>query len=311
MSAETKVVPGTPLARPMGDAAAIPWWRLAGWSLRRELWESRSIYVAPLTVALLAFIGFLVSLLQLPARIRAAAAVSPVQLHDVVQQPFQAVAGVLMATTTIVAIVYSLDALYGERRDRSILFWKSLPVSDKVVVLTKASISIVLLPLLGFAITAALHLIMAVISSGVLAASGLSVSVFWEQLSFAHMSLLLLYHFLAVHGLSWAPLFGWTLLVSAWARRVPFIWALLPILGIAAVEKVAFNTSHFGSALGARLSGSQSVMRSAPGGMMIDPMTTHVTAGRFLSAPGFWIGLALTAVFLVLAVRLRRYQAPG
>ena len=44
---------------------------------------------------------------------------------------------------------------------------------------------------------------------------------------------------------------------------------------------------------------------------MMDPMTTHVTLGRFLGAPGFWIGLVLTALFLAAAVRLRRYQVPN
>lgn len=310
MSAETKAVPGTPLAQ-RGSETVIPWWRLMQWSLRRELWESRSIYIAPVTVALLAFAGFLVSLLQLPAKIRASAGGSAMQLHDAIQGPFQTVAGLMMAATTLVAVVYSLDALYGERRDRSILFWKSLPVSDLTAVLAKASVPILVLPLLGFVLTAALHLLMALLSSGVLAASGVSVAAFWEQLSFGHMSLLLLYHFLAVHGLSWAPIFGWMLLVSAWARRAPFIWALLPPVAIAVVEKIAFNTSFFGATLGAWVSGSRSVTTSAPGGMMIDPMTTHVTAGRFVAAPDFWIGLALTAVFLAAAVRLRRYQVPG
>ena len=62
----------------------------------------------------------------------------------------------IMLSTTLVAVFYCLDALYGERRDRSILFWRSLPVSDTVAVLTKASIPIVgILPLLTFVIAIA------------------------------------------------------------------------------------------------------------------------------------------------------------
>lgn len=291
------------------EPAAIPWWRVMYWSLRRELWESRSIYIAPLAVAPVALIASLVNAAGLPAKMRAG--VAPMQLHNAVRQPYEIVAGLLMATTLIVAVVYSLDALYGERRDRSILFWKSLPVSDVTTVLAKASIPILILPLLGFAITVVLQLFMAVISSAILAANGLSVAVLWQQLSFAHTSMLLLYHLVAVHGLSWAPFFGWMLLVSAWARRAPLVWAILPPIVIAIVEKIAFNTSHFGAMLGARLSGSQSVATNGPSGMMMDPMTTHITAGRFLGTPGFWIGLVLTAVFLAAAVRLRRYQVPS
>jgi len=311
MSSEWNGGSGPPFARDVAEPAAIPWWRVMYWSLRRELWENRSIYIAPLAVAPVALVGMVINAVHLPAKIRASAGVAPMKLHDAIQQPYDAVAGLLMVTTLLVAVVYSLDALYGERRDRSILFWKSLPVSDTTTVLAKASIPIVILPLLGFVVTVVLQLIMALISSAILAASGLSVAAFWEQLAFGRMSLLLLYHLIAVHGLSWAPFFGWMLLVSAWARRAPFVWALLPPIAIAIVEKIAFNTSHFGAMLGSRLSGSESVATGAPGRMPMNPMTTHITAGRFLGAPGFWIGLVLTALFLAAAVRLRRYQVPN
>ena len=290
---------------------AIPWWRVLYWSLRRVLWESRSIYIAPLAVVPLALLAMVVNATHLPAKIRASNGVMSMALHRELQQPYEIIAGLLMAATLIPAVVYSLDALYGERRDRSILFWKSLPVSDTATVLAKAIIPIVILPLLGFVVTVVLQLMMAVISSAVLAASGLNVAAFWDQLSLGHMALLLFYHLMAVHGLSWAPFFGWMLLVSAWARRAPLLWALLPPVVIAIVERIAFNTSYFGRMLGARLSGSQSVASSGPGGMMMDPMTTHATVGRFLGAPGFWIGLVLTALFLAAAVRLRRYQVPN
>ena len=291
------------------ESNPIPWRRAMYWSLRRELWENRSIYLAPLAVAPLAVLAFVINAIRLPGKMRAST--GAMQLHQTIQQPYDFVAGLLMAVTLVVAVVYSLDALYGERRDRSILFWKSMPVSDTITVLAKASIPILILPLLGFLVTVVLQLIMGVISSAVLAANGLSVAAYWEQLSFGRMSLLLLYHLVAVHGLSWAPLFGWMLLVSAKVRRAPFVWAFLPPIAIGIVEKIAFNTSYFGNLLGSRLSGSGSVASTAAGRMPMDPMTTHATVGRFLGAPGFWIGLVLTAVFLAIAVRLRRYQVPN
>jgi ABC-2 type transport system permease protein len=311
MNSESNVVTGAPFARPVAEPVPIPWWRLLYSSLRRELWESRSIYLAPLAVVPVALIGIFINALRLPAKLRAAAGVAPMQLHNMIVQPYDLAAGLLMAATTVVAVVYSLDALYGERRDRSILFWKSLPVSDTTTVLAKASVPILILPLLGFAITMVLQMLTAAINCAILAANDLSVAAYLQQLSLARMSLLLLWHLLAVHGLSWAPVFGWMLLVSAWARRAPFVWAVLPPIAIAIVEKIAFNTSHFAAMLGQRLSGSESVASSATGRMPMDPMTTHITAGRFLSAPGFWIGLVLTALFLAAAVRLRRYQVPN
>ena len=93
-----------------------------------------------------------------------------------------------MLTTFVVGVFYCLDALHGERRDRSILFWKSLPVSDLTTVLSKASIPLVVLPLLTFAITVVTQWIMLLLSSAVLLGSGLSVATLWTQLSLFQMS---------------------------------------------------------------------------------------------------------------------------
>src|SRR5262245_30973929 len=99
------------------------------WSVRRELWENRAIYLAPLAAAALFLLGFLVSLIHLPSRMRAAAGLDLAKQHEAIAMPYNIAAGLLMATAMVVGAFYCLDALYGERRDRSILFWKSLPVS--------------------------------------------------------------------------------------------------------------------------------------------------------------------------------------
>ena len=175
------------------------------------------------------------------------------QRRVILDEPYDFAALVIMGTTFIVGVFYCLDALHGERRDRSILFWKSLPVSDLTTVLSKASIPLVVLPLLTFAITVVTQLIMLLLSSAVLLGSGLSVATLWTQLSLPQMWLVLLYHLVTVHALWYAPIYGWLLLVSAWARRAPFLWAALPLLAIALVEKIAFNTSHFATMLGNRI----------------------------------------------------------
>ncbi len=174
--------------------------------------------------------------------------------------------------------------------------------------LSKASIPLVVLPLVTFAITVVTQGIMLLLSTAVLLGSGVSVATLWTDLRFGHMSLMLLYHLLAIHGLWYAPYYGWLLLVSAWARRLPFLWAALPLLAIGVVEKIAFNTSHFGALLAYRMGGPEGAASSA-GGMSMDSLT-HVTPGQFLASPGLWIGLAITAGFLAAAVRLRRYREP-
>ena len=222
--------------------------------------------------------------------------------------PYDSVAGLLMLTAMVVGFFYCLDALNGERRDRSILFWKSLPVSDTTAVLAKASIPLVVLPLITFVLTVVTQWIMLLLSSVVLLANGLSVGTLWSQLSILPMWLMLFYHLLTVHVLWHAPFYGWFLLVSAWARRAAFLWAALPVLAIAVVEKIAFNTSHFANFLVGRLAGGAEAMTGA--GEMPIHAGVHLTLARYLSSPGLWIGLAFTALCLAAAVRLRRYRGP-
>lgn len=212
-----------------------------------------------------------------------------------------------MGTTLVVAIFYCLDALHGERRDRSILFWKSLPVSDFTTVLSKASIPIVVLSLLTFAVTVVIHWIM-LLSSVVLLSSGQSVSALWTHLSPTRMWLILFYHLLALHGFWYAPFYGWRCWFPPWVRRMPFLWAALPPLAIGVVEKVAFNTSHFAALLGNRFSGGPRVA-AAGGGMSMDSLTPLAPA-QFLISPGLWVGMAVTAAFLAAAVQLRRNHGP-
>ncbi len=308
MNTQANAIPESPLESQVIAPAVISATRRMYWSVRRELWESRSIYIAPLAVAALILVGFLISTIHLPGKMRAALALNPVQQHELIEQPYSFAALLIMATTFIVAVFYCLDALHGERRDRSILFWKSLPVSDLTTVLSKASIPLVVLPLLTFAITVATQFIMLLLSSAVLLGSGLSVATLWTQVSLFQMSLMLLYHLVTVHALWWAPIYGWLLLVSGWARRAAFLWAGLPLLAVGVVEKVAFNSSHFAAILRNRMDGGAEAV-TAPGTFPMDPMT-HLTPGHFLGSPGLWIGLAVAAAFLAAVVRLRRYREP-
>ena len=284
--------------------APIPATRVLGWSVRRELWENRSIYLAPLTVAAVALFGFslssIVGIWEKPLRL------NPAQP----QAPYEMAAGLMMITGIVVSVFYCLDALHGERRDRGILFWKSLPVSDVTTVLAKASIPLLILPLLIFAITVAMQWLMLLVSSAVLLVSGQSVATLWTNLSFLRMSSLLLYHILTAHALWPAPIYCWLLLVSGWPRRATFLWAALPLVAIGGVEQLAFHTWHFAALVGSRLIGdAPTVAVTSPDIFPTDPMT-HLMPGHFLSSPGLWIGLAVAAVFLAAAVQLRRYQGP-
>jgi ABC-2 type transport system permease protein len=280
------------------------------WSVRRELWENRSIYMAPVIVAAVMQFGFLISTMTLPRRMGAVLALDPAKQRGAVEMGYDMTAGLIILTAFIVGVFYCLDALHGERRDRSILFWKSLPVSDRTTVLSKASIPLVVLPLLIFALIVATQLIMLLSSTVVLLGDESSVAMLWARLLFFQLWLALLYALLAI-ALWHAPIYAWLLLVSGWARRATFLWAVFPFLAIAAFEKGAFNTSYVGSFLKYLLIGwfTQAFVVQTHGSAPIDPLSA-LTPGKFLSTPGLWIELAFAAAFLAAAVRLRRYREP-
>jgi ABC-2 type transport system permease protein len=160
MNTQSNAVPESPLDAQGISPAAMSATRPIYWSLRRELWENRSIYIAPLAAAAVFIFGFLISLVGLPRSTRALPALDPAQQRVMLAMPYSHAGWLVTLIAFIVGMFYSLDALYGERRDRSILFWKSLPVSDLTSVLSKASIPLVVLPLLVFVITVTLQLIM-------------------------------------------------------------------------------------------------------------------------------------------------------
>ena len=276
------------------------------WSVCRELWENRSIYVAPIIVAVVVLFGFLVSTVGLPERRRAVLALDPVKARTAIEAPYDMAAIMLILTAFVVGVFYCLDALYGERRDRSILFWKSLPISDRHHSAIEGdnpidcSASGNLCDRSGDATGhAALDQCATHESRN---ESCINVDIF----SVFRNSLILLYGLAAI-ALWHAPIYGWALLVSGWARRATFLWAVVPFLAIGFFEKITFGTSHFASMLKDR------VMGFAPKAFAF---TMHsfdkpqLTPGTYLISPGLWFGLIVAVVFVALAIRLRRYRGP-
>jgi len=314
MTTPPNAVPGTSLEVQEMAPAAISATQPFYWSVRRELWENRSVFIAPLAAAGVAMLGFFIGLFWLPRSMHAHSGMDTGEQFLMEVMPYGHTGWLLLMTAFLVGVFYSLDALYGERRDRSILFWKSLPVSDVTTVLSKASIPLVVLPVLVVVITVVTHLVMVLISTGVLIVSGVNPMTLWRQLPLLQMELVLVYGVIVL-ALGQAPLFAGLLLISGWARRTAFLWAVLPPLAICFIEKVLFKTTHFAHLLGYLVIGGATNAFSfrTPSGAPVDPHfipLAQITPGRFLSSPGLWIGLAFAAVFLAAAVRLRRYREP-
>ena len=276
------------------------------WSIRRELWEFRSIYIVQLAVGGIFLFGFVISLMRFRYKMRDFLLLDPIQQHKLIEQPYTFAAGLIMAAGFVVGIFYALEALQSERRDRSILFWKSLPVSDITTVLAKASIPMVIIPAISFVLAVAVQSIMMVLHSIVLRANGIPVSIFFSHLAIFQIWAMLGYHLLVLHSLGFAPLYSWLLLVSGWARRLAFLWAALPLVVIAVIENLVFGSSAF---LGFWFS-------DAPGGdgfshgMAMQPLA-RIHPAEFFASSNVWAGLAVAILLLAATVRLRRYREPN
>ena len=279
--------------------------------MRRELWENRSVYVAPLAVAGVALFGFLIGTHGLPRTVSAAAELgAPRKAVILLALPYDFAAGVIVLTGLIVAVFYCLGALHGERRDRTILFWKSLPVSDLTTVLSKASIPLLVLPLVVFPIVVATHLVMLLVSTAILLLNGVDPALLWSRLPLIRIWLTLPYG-LIVLVLWYAPICAWLLLVSSWARRAPVLWALAPPLGLCLFEFLAFHTRYLWSLLIYRLNGGFAEAFSVGGqGKVPISRLDQLDPLRFLSLPGLWAGLVFGAACFAACVWLRRRNDP-
>ena len=325
MTLETDAM-SEPLAPDAAAPATLSATRPFYWSVRRELWENRSVYMAPLVVAGVALLGFLFGAFSLP---RAMLAVSALQAASrasgpadlatakaaakavhALALPYDFSAGVIILTGLIVAVFYSLGALHGERRDRSILFWKSLPVSDLTTVLSKATVPLVIQPLVVFPIVLAAHLVMLLLSTVILLSKGVDPAALWANLPLMRIWLTMPYG-LVVLALWYVPIAGWLLLVSAWARRVPMLWALAPPLGLCLFEFLAFHSRHLWSLLIWRLTGGFDEAFSV-GGLGRVPISRldQIDPLRFLANPGLWSGLVFGAACFAACVWLRRRREP-
>jgi len=147
--------------------------------IKRELWEHRAIYVMPLVIALL------VSLASVTGQVAVSGFDHAVDIGilgatNLGENGRSAAITVLMISLSstfvfamwILTIFYSLDALYAERKDRSILFWRSIPSTDFETVLSKLLTALVIIPLVTFAVIAATHVVVLLITSIWLGARG-------------------------------------------------------------------------------------------------------------------------------------------
>jgi len=309
MSAATETLIEPSSSAPVTSTAAYPTTRLLYWSVRRELWENRSIYLGPLIVAGVMLIGFVLGARRhvrffFQDAIRAIDLLDPAQRAEMLTKPLSLTAIPIVIAASLVALFYCLDALHGERRDRSILFWKSLPVSDFVTVLSKVLVPLVVLPAVTCLTIIGLQLLLVFVGSLVLLTGGLDGTALWTGLPLLQLWITMIYG-IVVLALWYAPIYLWLLLVSGWAKRSTFLWAVLPPLALCLIERIAFDTTVLWKLLLDRLDGFmhhgfdfERHRDATP-----DPLALFAT-------PGLWIGLVVAIGLFAATVWFRRYRQP-
>jgi ABC-2 type transport system permease protein len=315
------VVANDAAPRPKSSALNAPF----SWLLRREVWESKALWMVPAIVGGVLLISALVAALQ-TGELRGFAS-DPDVARDIQQfghdgyvrlaTAFQA--GIAMAfyvAAVFVQFFYATDALYSDRRDRSVLFWKSLPVSDLQTVLSKMTIATVGVPLFAWAGAVVAQFAVGLVVTAKVSGLGLiPLGEFWLPTTWLPGLGLTLYGAFAVAIWS-VPLVAYLLLVSALAPRSPFMWASLIPMGLALAEKIALGTHYVGQLFTERLLGA---LPAAFNGIEQRGMSVQIGRGfagldhvarplAFFTDPGVWGGIVVGALLFAAAVWARRYR---
>jgi ABC-2 type transport system permease protein len=288
--------------------------------VRREFWEHRAFVIAPAVVAVIVLLGAMFGHMDFGG-----ASIKFLERPELMEKHVAILGGILTALALpyliavgCVIVFYLLDCLYADRKDRSVLFWKSLPVSDRSTVLSKLVTAAVVLPLLTFGAIVVTNLAFGLIESIRSSMGGHDIwALVWEPYAWFAAHALILYGIIAAM-LWYLPLVAWLLLVSAWARRAVILWAVLPPLMVMFLEEVLFDTAYFAGMLRDRFVGwIDAALQSDPSGerlLIMDGEATQWSArlesiidpAGFIASPGLWIGIAVAGLLVWVAIEARR-----
>jgi ABC-2 type transport system permease protein len=297
--------------------------------VRREFWEHRGLVWAPVVTAVLLVVLTFVGSAQtggVQVQVGGEGAGFMREMSGASQLKFFGVfIGAMLVPQLVVALIvlffYLLDCLYTERRDRSILFWKSLPVSDSATVLAKTSVALVAVPLFVYALSVVVSaLSFAAVALKVSGTPYAALGTWHTGAWFAIQGTLLVN--LLVASLWYAPLTAYLLLVSAWAPRAVVLWAVLPPLLLNIAERVALGTQHVSDFLGDRLWGYFQAMGMAgpqsrasagygSGAELMADLYRLIDVSHLLSSADLWLGVVAAAAMIWGAIRLRRWRDDG
>jgi ABC-2 type transport system permease protein len=292
------------------------------WLIRREFWENRSIWLVPAAIGALLVLGAVFGHIHFgEAFLRPDGNMGGVPAQFSLYLVTAAVGAAFLIVASLTSSWYLLDCLYADRKDRSILFWKSLPVSDTETVLSKLAIGIVILPVVYVLIADATILAMSLVIS--LRFGAWSTSGLWRPEIWLQTQGMCLYVILTM-AIWYLPIAAWFLLVSAWATRAVILWSVLPPLAVYLAERYFLGTHVFGSWLADRFGTGYAlrafhspgesaawVTTTMPNGPGTETITAPTSLWNVMDFSGFfgsaatWAGAAVGIAMIAATILLR------
>jgi ABC-2 type transport system permease protein len=273
--------------------------------IRREFWEHRMMLVmAPLALCVL----YLILCVLAGAKVG-------VHLTQFGRQPMSSAAYLVVMHTAFTILLYLLmavvgffylcDCLYAERKDRSILFWKSLPVSDTLTVLSKLFVALIAIPVVVYVLSFVTNILaFGILKLMIHSETPSAAAANWTLGGWLRLNGYLLVDILVL-ALWFAPVAAYQLMISAAVPRAPFVFTLLPPLALVFGEALFLGTWNIGHFLTFRLGGVQLRPRSGEG---VQGVIDALNAMPLLGRPDLWIGVLVAVALIVLTIRFRRHR---
>jgi len=294
--------------------------------IKREVWEHRSLYVTPLAIASIVTLGVLAGLVfasgfasELNAAIFGAQNLAgDGERRMALTAFFLGTSWLFLIALSILVIFYSLDCLYSERKDKSILFWRSLPVTDAETVVSKLLMAVLVIPTVFVVAIMATHLVNLIVTGiWVSMKGGDAGMLIWGSVPIFD-NWMTAFIVVIASAIWMAPFVGWFLFVSAYTKRSPFLMAFLPMVLIPLGELILFRSSVFASSVLDRGDGIP-LFRSMNVEEFFDEdkwrfsdtstsMLSFIDIGQFLSSPGLLGGLLVCGLLTTAAIYVRRYR---
>lgn len=294
--------------------------------IKREFWEHRSIWVTPVAIASIVTLGTLTALVfsgefakELDVAIFAAQNIAgDTERRVVLTGFFVGSSWLFLLGLSVLTIFYALDSLYAERKDKSILFWRSLPVTDAETVLAKLLTAIILIPTVAIVAIIATHIINLIVTSiWVSMKGGDAGMLIWGSVPLLDNWLATA---IAIFGSAiWmSPFLGWFLFVSAYTKRAPLLMAFLPLILIPMLEGIFLRSAHFAEAVWGRgakipLFAGIDIERffdeeHARVSEEMASLLNHIDLGKFITSVDLWLGIIVCGLLTTAAIYVRRYR---